>query len=844
LGGRGAATAVRKSGTVGTATTLPKSGTVNPHHLTLPPDLKALRQAVADTASHHLPTPPPTRRPEDTLDGSRGRVDLFDRNSRGPAESCPDASVTQTTLSSDAIPGYRIDGVIGYGGMGTVYVARQMSLDRPVALKVMSRVWASDPVFVARFVREAYAAAQLNHTNVVQIYDIGEVGESRYFSMEYVAGRSLAEVVKAQGKLDVETAVGYVLQAARGLKHAHDRGIIHRDVKPDNLLLDAHGVVKVADLGLVKTPDLAAQQDRLADPSRSQGSGLHTLPPDMTGVRMALGTPAYMAPEQCRDAAAVDHRADIYSLGCTLYALVTGTQPFHAPDAMGLMKKHAYEPMIPPEHLNPRVPAEVSAVIQKMMAKAPGDRYRTVGEVIRTLEQWLGVQTNGKFVPREDQIAEVERLAARFYASPAAAARRRAVNGFLSASAIAAVLLTFFGQTAYAFGLAGLVLQSAAAYFALNGVTRKTYLFGRVRRFAAGLSAGDWIVGVGAVGLFVAFLAVSDLLAVWAGFGLIGVAAAVVLRYGFDQRVDVERFPPLEAADQLVRRLRKQGVAEREAKGFFAKYAGRRWEEFFEGVFGYEAKVQTRADLRGGAAGTRDKFAAWREPVVALLNHVETQRKKARERDVLERAEYHRLVAAGVPKGAARDRAAAAAAALVEQASVIRESELNRPDAPSQATPSFRPFLQPSLSDVSLGVDPHPRDPVGWVLDLLVGKPVRGVLAAVLVAACGWWVYQNDLIRLGRPTGVTETAPLSVPGVPPAWTSWCDTVNAGWGGVLLLASLFYRGHRTAALCLLGAGVAVFGHKLGIRTVEPVRDYHVAMLLGTVLSLIGYRLGRR
>ncbi len=814
--------------------------------LSLPPHLAALQQSSKDNTEHTLPSPTPvTKRPQPGLRSSpSGHVDLFNKQpvDRGYAASCP-GELSAGLLPPNAIAGYRLDGVIGHGGMGTVYLGRQVSLDRPVAVKVMSKEWASDPVFVARFVREAYAAAQLNHPNVVQIYDIGEVHGGRYFTMEYVKGRSLADLVKARGKLEVEAAVGYVLQAARGLKHAHDRGIIHRDIKPDNLLLDEFGVVKVADLGLVKTPDLTAHQDSLIDDKRCQESGLHTLPPDMTGARMALGTPAYMAPEQCRDATSVDHRADVYSLGCTLYALLTGTQPFHAANTIELMKKQAYEPPVPPEQLNPRIPADVSGIVCRMMAKLPADRYRSMGEVVRTLEQWLGVQSNGKFLPREEQIAEMERVVGRFYTSPVAGARHRAVSGFLFGCAVAAVLMTFFGQMSYTFGLAGLILHAAVVNFTLTGWSGKTYLYRRLRRFAGGLTVGDWLVAAGAAGLFVAFLWMSGLLAVWVGCGLIGAAAGVVLWAGFDQRVAAERFPAVEEADGLARRMRAQGVAEAEAKLFFAKYAGKRWEEFFEAVFGFEAKLAVRADLRGRAVGTRPKFAAWREPLVALCNHVEAARQKARERDMLEKAEFQRLLAAGTPRAAARDQAAATAAALVEQASVIREStDLNRPDAPSQSgVIAFRPLLRSNA--VVPGLTDPPTDHLSEVADWLIGKTVRGILAAVLVAACGLWVVQNGLLRWGGPPadGIT---PLVLPGVPAEWTAWCDTANAGWGGVLLLASLFYRGKRMAGLTLLGAGVTVFGHKLGIRTVEPVRDYHVAMFLGTVLALVGYRLGRR
>ncbi len=796
----------------------------------LPPELAALGRLPVALSE----TPEPA-------DG--GDVQLFTPFTVGPDSSCPTSTTNHGRLAPAAIPGYRIEGVIGTGGMGTVYLARQLSLDRPVALKVMSTAWASDPVFAARFVREAYAAAQLGHPNVVQIFDIGECGGARYFSMEYVAGKCLADVIRLDGPLDVETAVGYALQAARGLKHAHDRGIIHRDVKPDNLLLDKHGVVKVADLGLVKTPDLSAHQDRLSD---STDSGLHTIPPDMTGVRMALGTPAYMAPEQCRDATAVDHRADVYSLGCTLYALLTGRQPFDADDSLGLMKKQAFEPPVPPEQSNPRVPPELSAVVLRMMAKRPDDRPRSMGEVVRTLEGWLGVRSNGPQAPRADQITAVERLTAAFFASPSAHTRHRLVNGFVSAVAVAAVLLLFFGKVQYAFGVAGMLVQAAAGYFVIQGLTRKTYFFVRVRRFVVGLSVGDWLVAAGAFGLFAAFLWLSGLLAVWVGLGLFGIAAAVVLAWTLDQKREVERYPTLTDADRLVRSLRKQGWAEAEVKGLFAKFGGRRWEEFFEAVFGFEAKLATRAELRGGVAGRREKFAAWREPVISLLNHIELQRRKARERQMLEGSEHDRLVAAGVPRRVARSRAESAAAALLEQASVIRESALTGLDSPSQTQSgivSFRPLLQPPLSADSQGDAPTHPDRFGWLWDWLLGKPVRAVLAALLVAACGTWAIQNDLLNVyGR--GEAEVLPLTVHGIPPDWTVWCDTVNAGWGGILLLVSLLYRGHRSAALTLLGAAVVVAGHKLGIRTVHPVQDYHVAMFLGTVLAMVGWRLGRR
>ena len=158
--------------------------------------------------------------------------------------------------------------VLGKGGMGAVLLGRQLSLDRKVALKVMHPEIAENPSFVARFTREAYAAAQLTHHNVVQIYDIGEDKGQHFFSMEFVAGRSLMDLLHEQGRVGPEAAVGYTLQAARGLRQGHNQGMVHRDVKPANLLMNGEGIVKVADLGLVKLPSGGTEPGRRSRRSR------------------------------------------------------------------------------------------------------------------------------------------------------------------------------------------------------------------------------------------------------------------------------------------------------------------------------------------------------------------------------------------------------------------------------------------------------------------------------------------------------------------------------------------------------------------------------------------------
>lgn len=799
-------------------------------------------------AAPKRPTPPPVEvSPSAVLPAS--------------GKESPDAVIPPKTV----VRGYRLERELGRGGMGSVYLAKQLSLDRHVALKVMSKKWASDPVFVARFTREAYAAAQLSHPNIVQIHDIGEANGTRFFSMEYVRGRSLADIIRAQGKLDPETAVGYILQAARGLKHAHDRGMIHRDVKPDNLLLGEQGLLKVADLGLVKTPTVTAADDRLAD---KDTSGSRAEPAEMTGAKIALGTPAYMSPEQCRDAATVDHRADIYSLGCTFYVLVTGRPPFDGTTAMELMTRHAYDPLVPPEQIVARVPKEVSAVIQKMMEKNADHRFQTMDEVIRTLETWLGVHHAGTFSPREEQIAQLENAVLQFNTAPRAVLRSRLLTGFLAVVGISALLLAFFGRVQWAVGLVGLVVQGGLAYFVIDGVANRSFLFSRMRHFVSGLSWGDWLVGIASFALSCVLLALLGLFWIWLGFGVAGVALAFALRYGLDRKVEQQRRGPIDVSERLLRRLRMQGLDEEEVRQFVAKFAGRDWEEFFETLFGYEAKLAARVVLfRGGSAGIREKHAAWREPLIALMDRIEKARRAAREQRLLREIERANLVATGEKPEDAEDKAKAAAEAMVKAADRVREAEEERAKVVQTAVAPAPPVnvrLAVAAAEENPFIPPPPprRDPGVLAVSLLVGPHVRAVLGAILLAGCALWVHQNGLLPgMETPTEAVEsgdlnalqqsatanlkkpTKPLEIAGVPAIATSWIDSWNAGVAGVLLLASLFYRGNVMALFVLLGSAIVAFGHQFGISTVEPFRPEHVSLLLGSVLALVGLRMGR-
>ncbi len=262
---------------------------------------------------------------------------------------------------------------LGEGGMGAVFKARDRRLDRVVALKIIRKDRLGSPEAQRRFRREIRAAAQLAHANIVCAYDSDQIGDVHFFAMEYVEGTDLHKLVEKDGPLPVDLACEYVRQAALGLQHAHERGMVHRDIKPSNLLLthaDGKAVVKLLDLGLarLKRPDEGTEH-----------SGTMTL------EGSAMGTPDFMAPEQARDSHGVDIRADLYSLGCTLYFLIGGDVPFPEGSVTDKLFKHTLEEPRPLEEMRPGTPPAVIAVVRRLMAKRPDDRYQTPAEAAAVL---------------------------------------------------------------------------------------------------------------------------------------------------------------------------------------------------------------------------------------------------------------------------------------------------------------------------------------------------------------------------------------------------------------------------------------------------------------------------
>jgi len=272
----------------------------------------------------------------------------------------------QEAQAGTQIPGYKLGAKIGSGAMAAVFKAKQLSLDRTVAIKVLPRRLSENAEFVERFYREGQAAAKLNHANIVQAIDVGEAGGYHYFVMEYVRGHTLYDELISEEALTEQRALEIIIQIARALEHAHKQGLIHRDVKPKNIMITRDGVAKLADMGLART----AADEEVAQAEAGR----------------AFGTPYYISPEQIRGEVDIDFRADIYSLGATLYHAITGHVPFDAPTPAAVMHKHLKEPLIPPDHINTALSTGIGEIVEVMMAKDRDHRYSSTGDVLMDLE--------------------------------------------------------------------------------------------------------------------------------------------------------------------------------------------------------------------------------------------------------------------------------------------------------------------------------------------------------------------------------------------------------------------------------------------------------------------------
>jgi serine/threonine protein kinase len=330
-----------------------------------------------------------------------------------------------TNLAGKTLGGYKISEKIGSGGMGTVYKAEQLSMNRNVALKVLYQRYSTDETFVKRFIREARNAGGLNHANIVRVYDVGQEKGFYYMSQEFVQGRSVHQILVTEGKLEPERALDIVIQTARALEHAQKNSIIHRDVKPENIIVDEEGHIKLADLGLAKK--IGITQDAA-----------------VTFEGQVMGTPQYMSPEQVVDTSTVDHRSDIYSLGASFYFMVTGRRPFEGKTAMEAMVAVIHEEINFTREQLTFVPKQVVKVIEKMTAKNLDKRHQTATKLLRELEYIRNRPLTLHTTVAPPKPCAVRTAAARREREPSSALDKKASN-YLWLAAVAAGLLLVIG---------------------------------------------------------------------------------------------------------------------------------------------------------------------------------------------------------------------------------------------------------------------------------------------------------------------------------------------------------------------------------------------------------------
>ncbi|MFN0017545.1 MAG: protein kinase domain-containing protein [Pirellulaceae bacterium] len=324
--------------------------------------------------------------PEDTL-VQMAREAATEAFRAGAAVTSPGASPNQTIPPElTEHQRYKILGLVGLGGMGAVYKAEHRMMERLVALKVISRSFTANPQAVERFRREVKAAAKLSHANIVTAHDAEQAGELHFLVMEFVDGVGLDRLIAKQGTPTIPQACGLIRQAALGLQHAHEKGMVHRDIKPANLMVTRKGQVKILDFGLARLA-----REMVATETQAMHPG-HDAPADATTAGMILGTPDYIAPEQATDSRSADIRADIYSLGCTFYFLLTGQPPFPKGTVMQKLAAHLHEAPAALALKRSDIPAEVSKIVLRMMAKKPEERYQTPADVAKDLKDFLDVQ--------------------------------------------------------------------------------------------------------------------------------------------------------------------------------------------------------------------------------------------------------------------------------------------------------------------------------------------------------------------------------------------------------------------------------------------------------------------
>ncbi len=728
----------------------------------------------------------------------------------------------------ESLGGYRVLRELGRGGMGAVYLAKQNSLNRQVAIKTIRPQLAGNPAFISRFTREAYAAAQLTHHNIVQVFDLSEDSGTHFFSMEYVEGVPLDKLLMERKQVEPKAAIGFVLQAARGLQFAHEHGMVHRDVKPANLLLNQHGIVKIADLGLVKTRDSSDPPSGDAALASSEGSA------GITTVGQSLGTPSYMSPEQCENAAGVDHRADIYSLGCTLYALLTGRPPFTGRSSDEVIKQHMTSQVTPPINLIQTLPPALSDLSLRMLAKRPEDRPSDLGDVIVQLE---GMLENGAS-PVARYADTLAHWMAQYRASKLSLLRPRLIQGLCAIAATVGVFLLARLQLIAAISILAIPVVGTMAYVVVRGLLDQSHLIGQVRKLIFASRWMDYLVGLLCVGLIVGGIFVFNLYVPAIVSIVLGVAAAIGFYFGIDRLIDAERKSTLASARSVLRQMRLEGMDESSIQRIAAEACGEYWEEFFEHLFGYPAKRNMRKLLENERAGVRFyKFAAWRDKIIDAIDNRLDELDTIRQRKRMRKVEMAKLIAQGLSKSDARKRASEESELALEHTMALRASAREFAVAGAERRRALKQLVSSARSgksrrNVSI-VDRLRKLPTA-----IFGGKARFAVGVVLLVLGFAWLQHNqvfsglqqaatsvgsvsdlgnvDVSQLGSSIGANisnRAGYEALPFLPGAFGELLGCIGTSIAGLALVGTAPCGGMKSIALAVGAAAIAILGPAL-------------------------------
>ena len=775
--------------------------------------------------------------------------------------SSPVARDRDVSSMPDRLGGYRILRLLGRGAMGTVYEAKQISLDRLVALKTIRGRLAENPASLARFTREAYAAAQLTHHNVVQIYDFGEDGGLHFFSMEWVRGGPLAHLIREKGRIEPGLAASYAVQAARGLQFAHQHGMVHRDVKPANLLLTKDGVIKVADLGLVKIPD-HGDTDSEPEVAIDLASGTQ-----VTLQGTAVGTPAYMAPEQSVDAAGVDGRADIYSLGCTMFFMLAGRPPFEGTVVSDVQEQHAT--VEPPDltEINHRVPDELQQIVAKAMAKHPDHRYESLAGMIRDLESYLGLAKENDFSPSSRQADVWEAVAGRYRdASRLESLSSLLLWGALTVSIGLTLMLVWLGAGPRWILTGPGIILGAIVYGQFTRVRRsRSPIIDHLRKWLGAWSGWDWVLTLVSVLTSAVFVLFCGL---WPGL-LIGLLLGAAIGFCNDQLLVLPAWKaqrdPLADAERLIRDLRISGTDEDGLRSFVARYSGRGWQAFYEELFGYEALLQMREKLRrdssfsGPTSGKslRDRVCSW-------LSQKTEEHQKIRDHKRLATIEERGLAREGLSAHEARDRAWQIAAAVMENTKVDTGSAVSPASSSTQEAIQKRARMKQMIADARSGKYQRQREPLAVVRFALGGQTrfLVGCLLLSLFAFLGNGKGLFEQFKQIDALGTVSSGNLDLDQVSNAFKGAAATAtnaeantqlmvwsiqiwSVGLAGLLLALSAFVSGWRMTPFAALATVVILLGPAFGIPGLATsVPPWMVAAVIGLVIYVPGVIWGER